>query len=123
MRKEKCVVEKKYLTCIVCPRGCELEVTLDGKEVISVIGNVCKRGKEYAMTEFTAPMRTLTTTVAVEGGGVLPCKTSKPIPKEMLFECMNEINKLRVPKGVVINQVLVSDILGTGADIVATANA
>ena len=115
-------MEKKYLTCIVCPRGCELEVCLEGKEVVGVIGNACKRGKEYALTEFIAPMRTLTTTVALEGGGVLPCKTSKPIPKEMLFECMQEINKLRAPKNAVINQVLVENILGTGADLVATAN-
>ena len=111
------------LTCIVCPRGCELEVQIDGKEVLRVLGNACNRGSEYAFTEFNAPMRILTTTVAVEGGGVLPCKTNKGVPKDMLLECMKEINKLTVPKNTVIGQVIAWDILGTGADLVATANA
>ena len=62
----------KKLTCIVCPMGCQLKVELDGKRVVSVEGYTCKRGLAYAETEFTAPMRTLTTTAPVEGGGVVP---------------------------------------------------
>ena len=116
-------MEKKYLTCIVCPKGCELEVRLEGKEVIAVIGNACKRGEAYARTEFTAPMRTLTTTAPIEGGGVVPCKTDKPVPKELLFECMIAVNKLRVPKDTKAGDVLLDNILGTGANIIATANA
>ena len=116
-------METKYLTCIVCPRGCELEVTLDGKKVERIIGNVCSRGSEYAKTEFTAPMRTLTTTAPVEGGGVVACKTDRPIPKELLFECVKAVNALRVPKQTKAGDVLIKNVLATGADVIATANA
>ena len=82
----------RELTCIVCPKGCQLKVELDGKKVVNVEGYTCKRGLAYAESECVAPMRTLTTTAPVEGGGVVPGKTNKPVPKELLFECMAEVN-------------------------------
>lgn len=110
------------LTCIVCPKGCQLEVELEGKKVISVSGYTCKRGLAYAETECTAPMRTLTTTAPVEGGGVVPVKTDKPIPKELLFECMSVINSARVCKTAKLGDIVVENILGTGANVVTTRN-
>lgn len=75
----------KKFTCIVCPVGCELVATLtdDGKTVISVEGNSCKRGVTYAVEELTAPKRTLTSTVRIVGADdkLLPVRTSRPIPK------------------------------------------
>ena len=54
----------KKLTCVVCPAGCPLEVTLDESgKILSVTGNTCKRGQSYAESELTHPVRTLTTTV------------------------------------------------------------
>ena len=41
-------MEKRTLTCINCPLGCQIEVTLDGGAVQSITGNTCKRGAEYA---------------------------------------------------------------------------
>lgn len=113
----------RELTCIVCPKGCQLKVELDGKRVVSVEGNTCKRGEDYAIAECTAPMRTLTTTAALEGGGVVPVKTDRPIPKELLFECMKEINALRVPRRAMLGEVVIENVLGTGANVVTTRNA
>ncbi len=113
---------KRDLICIVCPKGCKLEVELDGKTVKSVTGYSCKRGLEYANSECTFPMRTLTTTAPLENGGVVAVKTDRPIPKEMLFECMKIINKTTVQKGTKIGTVIISDILSTGANIITTAN-
>ena len=110
----------RELTCIVCPKGCPLKVTLDDKTVISVEGHTCRRGEEYAKAECTAPMRTLTTTAAVAGGGVVPVKTDRTVPKELLFDCMKAINTLRVPTDVKIGDVVLVNILGTGADVVVT---
>ncbi len=110
----------REMTCIVCPKGCRLTVGLDGKKVLSVTGNECKRGVSYAITECTAPMRTVTTTAATTTGGVLPVKTSKPIPKELMFDCMREINKLKIPPTTKLGDVLIKNILGTDSDIVAT---
>ena len=113
----------KKLTCIVCPMGCQLKVELDGKRVVSVEGYTCKRGLAYAETEFTAPMRTLTTTAPVEGGGVVPVKTDKPIPKELMLACMAEIDLARVPSKAKIGYVVIENILGTGANVVTTRDA
>ena len=112
----------RELTCIVCPKGCQLTVELDGKKVVSVEGYTCKRGLTYAETECTAPMRTLTTTAAVEGGGVVPVKTDKTVPKEMMFDCMKVINEARVPADATLGTVVVENILGTGANVVTTRN-
>lgn len=113
---------KRELTCIVCPKGCQLTVELEDKKILSVEGYTCKRGLAYAEAECTAPMRTLTTTAAVVGGGVVPVKTDRTIPKEMLFECMKAINEIRVPADARLGDVVIENVLGTGANVVTTRN-
>ena len=103
--------------------GCPITVELnDKKEVVSVTGNTCPRGKAYAITECTAPTRMLTSTVKVNGGrtAMVPVKTSQPIPKEMMFEIMKEINAAEIESPVKIGQIIIENVLGTGADIIAT---
>ena len=113
----------KNLTCIVCPMGCSLSVELDeNKNVISVSGHTCKRGEAYAYTECTAPRRTITTTVAVRGGGVAPVKTDNTVPKELIFECMKEINRIAVEPDGLLGDVVIENILGTGVNVVLTRN-
>ncbi len=112
----------RELTCIVCPKGCQLTVELEGKKVLSVTGHTCKRGEAYAVSECTSPMRTLTTTAPVTLGGVVPVKTDRAIPKELLFECMKEINAARVSPDVKIGDVVIENILGTGANVITTRN-
>lgn len=116
-------MEKRELICVSCPIGCAITVELDDNgEVLSVTGNTCKRGDSYARQECTHPERMLTSTVKVEGGRltVVPVKSSLPVPKEMLFDCMKEINKITVKAPVHIGDVVLSNILDTGVDIVAT---
>ena len=112
----------RNLTCIVCPKGCQLTVELEGKEIRSITGHTCKRGEEYANTECTAPRRTLTTTAPVVGGGVVPVKTDGTVPKELLFECMALINKAYVPADAEMGYVVIENILNTGANVVTTRN-
>ena len=113
----------RKLTCIVCPRGCEMEVTLgDGGEVISVSGNACKRGAAYANDECTHPRRTVTSTVRLEDGSPLAVKTSSTVPKEKVFEVMAEINRAVAKRGTKIGDVIIEDVCGTGVSVVATAN-
>ena len=118
-------ITKKNLTCIVCPRGCTLTVTLDSdleNPVVSVEGQGCKRGVDYATAECTHPTRVLTTTAPTVDGGVVPCKTDRAIPRELLFEAMKAVGALSAPAVVRIGDILLPDLLGTGANIVATAN-
>ena len=60
-------MEERTLTCIRCPRGCAVTVTLEDGAVVSVRGNSCPRGDAYARAEVTNPTRVVTTTVPVRG--------------------------------------------------------
>ena len=112
-------MEKRNLTCIMCPLGCQLTVTIDGDN-ITVTGNNCKRGEIFGKEEVTCPMRIVTSSVKTEKG-VRACKTTKPVPKSMIFDVMKEIEKLRL-KSAKFGEVVIKNVLNTGADIVITAN-
>ena len=112
----------RELTCVACPLGCAITVEYNDTEVLSVSGNTCKRGDAYARTEIVNPTRSLATSVRVNGGvhPVVPVRSNKPVPKKLMFECMKAINAVSVDAPVEIGQVIIKDILGTGADIIAT---
>ena len=117
---------KRDMICVSCPIGCALSVELDDKgKVLSVSGNTCKRGEKYAIDECTNPVRMLTSTIRVNGGAlpVVPVKTSKPIPKGKMFDCMAAINNEVVDAPIKLGDVLISNVCDTGVDIVATNNA
>lgn len=115
--------EVRNLICIRCPMGCALKVALEDGEVTGVTGNSCPRGAEYGRNEVAHPMRTVTSTVKVVGGirPVVSCKTAQEIPKEKIYEVMRAINAAKVTAPVNIGDVIVSDVAGTGSDLVATA--
>lgn len=117
-------MEKRALTCICCPMGCQLQVTLEGKAVTDVIGNTCPRGAEYAKKEVTNPTRIVTTTVRVIGGTepMVSVKTAKDIPKEKIFQCVRALKDMKVPAPVHIGDVILKDAAGMKVDIVATKN-
>ena len=54
------ISETKELTCIGCPLGCAITVTLTDGTVSSVTGNTCPRGDAYARKEVTNPTRIVT---------------------------------------------------------------
>ena len=113
---------KKEIICTVCPRGCHIMVEGDGEKVLSAEGYSCKRGVEYANTEYAHPVRILTTTVKMAGveGDLLPVRSAKPLPKEKLFDCMAVIRQVEVQLPVACHDVVVANICGTGVDIVST---
>ena len=113
---------ERKLTCIVCPLGCEMTVQTEDKKVLSVTGNTCPRGKQYAIDECTNPVRTVTTTARTSAGGVIPVKTDRPIPKELMLACMREIDRSVVSLPAHIGDVVIENLLQTGVNIVVTAN-
>ena len=121
--KEMRRMKKRELTCIVCPRGCALVCELDDEgKLLDVSGNLCPRGKKYALDECTNPMRVVTSTVRCEDGEVVSCKTSTSVPKALVFDVMKVINTTVAPSKVSVGDVLVKNVLDTGADVVATSN-
>lgn len=110
---------KRTLTCIACPLGCTLSVELDGKNVISVEGNTCPRGKEYAISECTSPVRIVTTTIKCENGDLVSVKTNKPIPKDKVFDAMKIINKAVAKLPVSVGDILIENLYGSS--VIATS--
>ena len=110
----------KELTCIVCPRGCRLRVD----DEMNVTGNSCPRGEKYAIAELTNPTRTITSSIRVTNRPytLVSVKTDKPIPKDQMFEVMQEINKLSIAAPTHIGQIVKERILGLDSNIVITKN-
>lgn len=113
---------KKEIICTVCPTGCHITVEGEGSEITSLTGNTCARGKSYATDEFIEPKRILTSSVLISGTGraMLPVRSSKPVPAALLFDCMKVIKSTRVSAPVKCGDVIIRNILGTGADMTAT---
>ena len=110
----------RNMTCIVCPMGCCLNVELEDKKVISVRGNTCKRGEDYAKNECINPVRTVTSTVKCEDGKLISVKTDRPIPKHRIPECMKIINTTVAANTISIGDIVVKDVFGS--NIVATSS-
>ena len=105
---------KQEMTCIICPRGCALcvQILSDG---ISVCGHGCPRGEAYAITESTAPMRTVTATVRCRNRNntMVSVKTESPVPKEQMMDVMKQLRSTQLDAPVEIGDVVLSDIMGT----------
>ncbi|MCR5452497.1 MAG: DUF1667 domain-containing protein [Lachnospiraceae bacterium] len=117
-------MDKRNLTCIGCPMGCQLTVTLEDGKVMEVTGNTCKRGETYAIDEVTNPTRIVTSTVKVSGGNeaMVSVKTGSVIPKNKIFECASALKGVEVKAPVKIGDVIVPNVCDTGVDIIATKN-
>ena len=115
----------RTLICIGCPNGCLVTVDKNQDGSLSITGNTCKKGEEYARNEVTAPKRTVTSIVRVAGGKnpVVSVKTKEEIPKEKIAACMEEINRTALKAPVSLGQIVIADVAGTGVDIVATGDA
>lgn len=115
---------KKEMICISCPMGCYLTVDYVGKTIQGITGNRCKVGLEYAEKEIFNPERTLTTTVRVKGGHLplVSVRTSKPIPKNRIFEAMNLLAKLEVDAPVKIGDEIIQNLFDTNVSVVSTKN-
>lgn len=112
----------KELICILCPNGCHLKVE-EEKDYI-VTGNSCPRGAEYGKAELTHPVRVVTSTVRCLGGAYprCPVKTNRPVPKEKVFDVMQTLERVTLEAPVQTGDVLIRNICGLGADLVATRN-
>ena len=111
------------MICINCPLGCMMEVTEEA-EGIKVTGNACPRGHKYAVEEWTHPMRMVTSSLYVKGGTLplISVKTKSSIPKDKIFELLALLKNMTLEAPVKVGDVLISNVLDTGVDLVATQN-
>ena len=114
--------EKKHFVCVVCPIGCEIDVVHEGSNIISMEGNKCEKSAEFVSQELIEPMRILTTTVRIQGSrwAVVPVRTDRAVPRRLFPRIMKRLRLVELQAPVSMLDVVLRDILHTGANIVAT---
>ena len=119
------------MVCIVCPNGCMLNLDYNQKDengLPKITGNKCKRGIEYAIKELSSPERVITSSVAFKGpfddfeAKRCPVKTDAPIPKSKIEEVAQKLKEIEIDKPVSVGDIIVSNICGTGANIISTGS-
>ncbi|TFG06968.1 MAG: DUF1667 domain-containing protein [Promethearchaeota archaeon] len=113
----------RVIRCIVCPTGCEIQVKKDQDTgEVSFEGYTCKRGLEYAQQEFYEPKRILTTTIRVKNGflPLIPVRTDGPILKNKLKDALKEIAVKEINAPIKMGDVLIENIVDTGANLIAS---
>ena len=114
---------KRELTCIGCPMGCAITAELNDGVVSDVRGFTCKVGERYAHEELTDPKRVVTALCPVKGTHKpLPVKTDRAIEKKRIFACLQAIAAFTAEPPVQAGDILIENVLDTGANIVATAD-
>ena len=117
---------RKGLVCVLCPNGCYVEVELretsSGPQVQEVTGALCKKRDKWVRQEVIQPLRTIASSVLVEGGNfaLASVRTDAPIPLESISSVMEEIKRVRVKAPVNIGQVILANPAGTPCNIIAT---
>jgi CxxC motif-containing protein len=108
------------VTCVCCPRGCTVTVDQSGR----VTGNGCRNGAAYAQQQPQWPQRRVTGEIRVRGGAANRCavKTDRPVPEELLDVIQDTLRTLEVEAPIYVSQVLVGDLCGSGANLVACGN-
>ncbi|MDR3259067.1 MAG: DUF1667 domain-containing protein [Fusobacteriaceae bacterium] len=114
----------KEYSCIICPNGCDIEVELNGTEIISIEGNPCPKGIDYVKTEIISPMRTIASSVMVENGELplVSVRLTNPVPKDRIFDVMDVIKGIRVSAPLFIGDVVKANVLGFESDLIVTKN-
>lgn len=114
-------IETREITCVNCPMGCPLVVTLEDGVVTSVTGNTCPKGKVYGEHEATHPERVVTSLVGIRGDyHPLSVKTASPVPRERIDDVLDVIADTVVCAPVHAGDVVIANVAATGVDVVAT---
>lgn len=111
--------------CIGCPLGCRVSVTVDRRgRITGIRGAQCRQGERYVLKELKEPVRTLTTTLRTNDRDfpLLPVRTSRPVPKQIMRDIVRETAGVVVKPPVRCGQVLVPNVCASGADLVATSD-
>ncbi|MCW4041461.1 MAG: DUF1667 domain-containing protein [Candidatus Bathyarchaeota archaeon] len=108
--------------CILCPVSCQARVERDAAGNISIINLECQQGEHYIKQELEAPLRDIFTTISITGANItrLPVRTSQPVPKHEVMNCMRALAKLQMKAPVQMGTVIHYNLLNLGIDVIAT---
>lgn len=108
------------VTCVCCSNNCVISIDEDNQNAVS--GNHCYQGERFALQELSCPTRSVNAYVKVSGGELdrCPVHTSRPIAKEKMMAAVEALEAITLPAPIWVNQVVLSDVCGTGVDFVAS---
>jgi len=91
---------------------------------VTVKGNKCDKGIDFAQAETSNPTRTLTTTVrtSIPGIPVISVRTNGEIPRNKLSDAMRELNEIVVEKKMNCGDVLVENVAETDIQVIVTSS-
>lgn len=114
----------KEFTCIICPNGCEIEADVEDGKILSLTGPACSKGEDYVKQELTNPQRNIATSVLVRSGELplASVRLTNPIPKDRIFDAMEQIKEVSIEAPVTAGTVLIKEILGYDSDVIVTKN-
>jgi NADPH-dependent 2,4-dienoyl-CoA reductase/sulfur reductase-like enzyme/CxxC motif-containing protein len=115
--------EGREIICLTCPNACRGRVVLNNAgEITKIFNYLCKRGEEFAVKEIKNPERVLTATVRTNQSDqpLLAVRTDRPISKKLLKKCMRELGQIEIERPVEVGEIIVPNLLGSGANLVAT---
>lgn len=97
-------------------------VEIENGKFVSASGNKCRKGIDYVTQELSSPMRTIASSVLVRGGELplASVRTTKAIPKDMIFRVMDEIKKIVLDAPVEEGTVVISNVLNLQSDVIVT---
>lgn len=111
----------KELTCIICPNGCSLSIDNE----LNVTGNLCPRGKEFAINEIKDPKRSITSTckTVFKDIPVIAVRSDSEVKKDDVKKVIEEINKITIDKRLPIGEIIIKNVINSGANIILSSNA
>ena len=114
----------RSFTCILCPNGCDIEAREEQDGKLTITGAGCPKGKAYVEQEWNDPRRTISSSVKVEKGELplASVRLTTPVPKDYLFQVMEEIRKVQLEAPVHMGQVAIHHVLGLDSDVIVTRN-
>ena len=109
-------------TCVLCPTSCVVSAEWNETELLRIDRAQCKLARDYVWGEIFDPRRALTSTVVVHGGDLplVSVKADRPVPKGLVLDIVRRLSQVAAEAPIDVGDVLVPDVLGTGANIVAT---
>lgn len=113
---------KRELVCISCPVGCRLEAEQHPDGSLTVTGNRCPKGEDYAREEINAPKRIVTTTVKISGAGRrrVPVRTDRPLPVGRIDALLTELHGMVLDPPIERGRTILSDFEKTGVNVTAS---
>ncbi|HOK62382.1 MAG TPA: DUF1667 domain-containing protein [Soehngenia sp.] len=106
--------------CNGCKNNCSIEIIKDGNR-ITYNGYKCSKGLSYAKLNSSEESKIVTARAILTNGKMskIPVRTTTEIPCDLIADVIQTIENTKVQAPIEKGTVIIKNILGTGADVVA----